>query len=60
MLNYLLLDGDLAKIHVLEEESDVLGGDVLEEDDGVLAFGVGQQALEVGRASRQDQPVCFK
>ena len=49
----LLVDGDLAAVHELEQGLHLLVADVAEEDDGVPVGGVVQHGLEVGRAGRE-------
>jgi len=50
---------DFAGVHELQDGCEVLEGDVLQNDDGVLGRVLLQQGLEVGRAGREDHLVGF-
>ena len=56
-MSYLFFHRDLSKVHVLEQDCHLLGGNILEKDDRMLARGLGEHLLEVGRTGRQDQLV---
>jgi len=45
---------DFSSVHELEDGGEVLEGDILENNDGVLGRVLLQEGLEVGRARRQD------
>ena len=49
----LLVYGDLAPVHELQQRLHLLVADVLEEDHGVLVGRVVEHGLEVGRAGRE-------
>ena len=48
-----LVDGDLAAVHELEEGLDLVEPDVPQKDDGMAVGRVVQHRLEVGRAGRE-------
>ena len=55
-----LPDLDLPPVHVLQQQLQVAGADVLQEDDVLLRAQLPEQALEVGTADAENKLVGFE